>query len=34
MRDYLVSLGWIYNPDFLSNNANLRILLKNMFSIS
>lgn len=34
MKNHLISLGWTYNPDLLSNNSNLRILLKNMFSIA
>lgn len=34
IKKHLISLGWTYNPDLLSNNANLRILLKNMFSIA
>jgi hypothetical protein len=34
IKDYLISLGWTHNPDLFSNNTNLRILLKNMFSIA
>ncbi len=34
IKNYLVSLGWTHNPDLMSNNTNLRILLKNMYTVA